>query len=130
MNIEKQIVDTFSGLAECTPWSSYIGSKDNRPARYLVFNYTELPQNFGDNDSPYVRYLIQLHYFCPLLENSRSVRRKIKNAIKTEEDFTPPQVADATDAEGQHFIFEFEALGIWEDDEPEQKDEDGPDGRM
>lgn len=37
--------------------------------RYCIYNATELPAGFGDDAPQAVRYLMQLHFFCPLLGN-------------------------------------------------------------
>lgn len=74
---------------------------------YCTFNYTELPANFGDNKPNAIRYLVQVHWLSPSGVNPATKKKKIKNALY-DADFTYPVVVNATDADGQHYVFECE----------------------
>lgn len=112
MSINSQIIGAVSGFAPCFPWEDYEGSEDAKLSRYFVFNYDVVPYTFGNDDAPFERYLIQLHYFCPRGENTVRLRRQIKRSIALTEDFTIPSETNASDQDGQHYVFEFEALGL------------------
>jgi hypothetical protein len=82
---------------------------------YIVFNYTELPALHADNRPHAIRYLVQLHWFAPwrtesgVAINPNVKKKQIKQALANA-DFTYPRVINASDDEGQHFVFEFEAV--------------------
>lgn len=92
-------------VAVCVP-DEYNGEAEE----YCTFNYTEIPEAFGDDAPELIRYSVQLHYFCPLGRNSLSTRQKLRRAILAA-DFTAPEVIPASDETGQHYVFEFEVLG-------------------
>lgn len=80
---------------------------------YCTFNYTELPDSFGDETPGAIRYLVQLHYFCPYIGKNGSYfnpytkKKQLKNALLNA-GFTYPSVTNASDADGQHIVFETE----------------------
>lgn len=83
---------------------------DGNAEAYCTFNYTEVPDVFGDDEPHQIRYLVQLHYYCPTGENSLATRRALFRAI-LDADFTAPEIENASDETDQHYVFEFEALG-------------------
>lgn len=79
---------------------------------YIVFNYNTVPIDFADDAPEHERYLIQVHFFCPLGSNSLSDAKQIREAL-FEAGMTWPEVSDASDQSGQHLVFECEmAEGI------------------
>jgi hypothetical protein len=72
---------------------------------YIVFNYTELPTLHADDRPHAIRYLVQLHWYLPTNVNPNAKKKQIKNALMSA-DFTYPSVINASDGEGQHFVFE------------------------
>ena len=76
-------------------------------ALYIVFNYSEIPDNFGDDDAGHYRVLVQVHLYAPPEENTVALRREIMRRLVAA-DFTRPSITPASDANGQHFIFECE----------------------
>lgn len=109
MSINSSILSVAQEYAPCYTWDAYEGSLDERLSRYFVFNYETLPCSFGDDDAPYERYLIQLHYFCPRGENTVKLRKKIKRSL-VEAGFTFPSETNVSDSDGQHYVFEFETF--------------------
>lgn len=79
-------------------------------ATYAVYRYTEIPINYGDDLPHAVRYLVQLHLYLPLNVAPHAIKRRLRRAIAAVEDFTAPQIVDASDDQGQHYSFEFEAV--------------------
>ena len=84
----------------------YSGNEES----YCTYNATELPENFGDNAPHAVRYLLQLHYFCPLLRNPLQTVRKLQCAV-ADAGFSYPSLEDASDLDGRHYVLEFEEIG-------------------
>lgn len=74
---------------------------------YVVFNYAELPEDFGDNKPNAIRYLIQLHWFLPSDVSPTTKKKQIKNALLNA-GFTYPIVTNATDEDGRHYVLECE----------------------
>lgn len=81
---------------------------------YCTFQYTELPQAFSDDAPQAAVYLVQVHLFAPRGENTLKTRRLLRKALLAA-DFTAPQVGNASDSTGQHYIFECEYAGGWND---------------
>jgi hypothetical protein len=95
-------------VPECVP-DQYTGAA----TEYCTFNYTELPDAFGDEMPGAIRYLVQLHYFCPYIGKNGSYfnpytkKKQLKNALLNA-GFTYPSVTNASDADGQHYALECE----------------------
>lgn len=80
---------------------------------YCTFNYTETPDQFGDNGPGAMRYQCQVHFYAPWAvaageSNSTLATRKALRRALFAAGFTYPTVTDASDGEYQHFTFEFE----------------------
>lgn len=78
---------------------------------YCTFGYTEIPANPGDNAPQAYRCLVDLHLFLPRGKNSVVIRRTLRRAITDVDTWTAPTITNASDETGQHFVFEFEAIG-------------------
>lgn len=83
---------------------------------YCVYNYTEVPDNFGDDAPQGARYLIQVHWYFPFVQNvsaTADVKAK-KNAIQralADADMTWPTITPAGDSVLEHYVFECEYVG-------------------
>ena len=77
---------------------------------YCTYNYTEVPDGFGDNRPHATRYLVQLHWFLPLKRRPHPKKKKLKQALAAVRGCTAPTVTNASDETGQHYVFEFEAV--------------------
>ncbi len=102
IDIETQIVAAFAGYL---PIAAGVYQGDD--VTYLVYNYTEIPADYGDDDAGAVRYLIQIHLYAPVSDDTYNMRREIKSRINSA-GFTRPTVTPASDAEKQHYVFECE----------------------
>ena len=58
-----------------------------------------------------MRALVQVHYLAPLRANTVATRRALWQALAAVDAFTAPDITNATDQTGQHYVFEFEAIG-------------------
>ena len=65
MNVNALLVDTLDSLLP-TADGVYKGAA----TEYIVFNYTELPADFADDDAEHYRYLVQVHLYAPLEKNT------------------------------------------------------------
>ena len=89
-------------VTECVP-DQYGGTA----TEYCTFNYSEIPDAFGDESPGAIRYLVQLHYFLPTGTNPYAKKKQLKNALLSA-GFTYPSVTNASDADGQHYVLEAE----------------------
>lgn len=83
--------------------------------RYVVFQTYE-SHVCGDDGIAADTFRVYLHYFCPVGVNSLEARRTLRNAICSDEGFGVPTITPATDEYSQHFIFEFDACELQEDE--------------
>ena len=113
MSINSMIINALKPLAPIKP-----DFFKDPPPTYFTFNYSTIPDMFGDDGPGAERYLVQVHLYCPLNYNSLSLRDKAKQAL-FRAGFTWPNEADggidgllSGPNEGDdgrlHRIFEFE----------------------
>ena len=75
--------------------------------RYAVWDYNVMPAVWAERAPHAARYLCQVHFYLPHKENPQKAILALSAALH-ERDFTWPQLTDATDAEGQHWVLECE----------------------
>lgn len=83
---------------------------------YCVYNYTEIPDSFGDNNPEAIRYSVQVHWLFPwrpgisadpaVVEKKQKLRRALAAA-----GMTWPTITPAGDREWEHLVFECEYAG-------------------
>jgi hypothetical protein len=113
VSIESKIKTALNSLG----YKIYPGNYNGADETYFVFNHNTLPDDFGDNAPRHERALIQVHLFCPHGFNSVKTRKDAKLALLGA-GFTYPNMTDASDKDGQHWVFETEtAEGVSEDGE-------------
>ena len=79
---------------------------------YCVFFVTEAPEGFGDGEPTGVIGRVSLHLFTPRGADTVELRHRLRRAISAAEDFTAPEVEDASDNKDQIHIFSFEVLEV------------------
>ena len=77
---------------------------------YCTYNYNEIPAAFGDNRPHAVRYLVQVHWFLPLKQRPHPKKKALRRALLAVRGFGAPEIEDASDELGQHYVYEFEAV--------------------
>lgn len=102
MSVNEVLVNALESLL---PTSADVYKGD--AAEYIVFNYTTIPDDFGDDDAQYYRYLVQVHLFAPYEKNTLNYRRQITSRLVAA-DFTRPTITPAHDETRQHYVFECE----------------------
>jgi len=102
MSVSSMLKKAVEGIAPVQA-GTYLPKDPNET--YIVFNYYTLPADYADDEPGHEIIYAQVHLFCPAGKNSLVMRRKIKKAVH-EAGFTFPSTVDATDADGQHHIFE------------------------
>ena len=103
MTVNETLVSALKDIAPVR--SGEYKPKDNAKEVYLVFNYYSIGDDFKDDEPGHEVYSVQVHLFCPSGMNSISKRRTIKKKLH-EAGFTWPSSLDASDADGQHIVFE------------------------
>lgn len=103
MSIDSTIRTVLKPIVPIVKPIVYTGSE----TEYIVFNYTELPTLHADNRPNAIRYLVQVHWYLPTNVNPNTKKKQIKQALLNA-DFTYPSAMNASDSEGQHFVFETE----------------------
>ena len=78
-------------------------------AVYITFNFNSIPDNYGDDEPEHERFSIQVHLYAPLGVDTLDKRRAIKKALHGA-GFTWPDYTSASDKDGQHHVFECEAV--------------------
>ena len=80
---------------------------DGEALSYLVYNYYVIPEVYAERVSNAARYKVQLHLYLPHKTNPNPTKLEIINACIAA-GFTFPGMTNASDREGQHYVFEFE----------------------
>ena len=102
MNVNETLKTMFSDLLPVAA-DTYKG----KATEYIVFNYTAIPEDFGDDDAQHWRYLTQVHLYAPHEKNSLAYRREITRRLLR----SGADIAAASDETGQHYVFECEISG-------------------
>lgn len=102
MTVNDLIIAAMDFGIPCEP-GIYKGTEDE----YITFNYNSMPDDFGDDTPSHEINLVQVHYVCPVKQDSVARRKEIKQKLFAA-GFTWPDMTDATDADSQHYVFECE----------------------
>lgn len=101
MNLDERIRTALDGVCNVVVPQVYTGAE----TEYIVFNYSEYPLVFADDEPQTIGYSVQVHLFMPLKPNPNAKKDSIKNALFAA-GFTYPSIQDVTDDEGQHYVFQ------------------------
>ena len=75
--------------------------------RYAVWQYNILPAVWAEQAPHAARYLVMVHSYLPHKENPQAAILALSQALFGA-GMTWPQVTDASDADGQHWVLECE----------------------
>lgn len=103
MTVNESIIKALAPFGDPVAPNIYTKGK----SRYYTFNYDLVPARFADNGPLFYKALIQIHFVCPLNDNSIRRRRETIQAIVAG-GFGWPEVVDASDRDTQHYVFETE----------------------
>lgn len=82
---------------------------------YCTYNYTEMPDLFGDDSPEVIRCSVQVHWLFPwrpdITETAevRAKKKQLRRALAQVFEVWP-SITDASDSEWIHFVFEGDAL--------------------
>lgn len=106
MTVQELIRDTIRPLVpEVTP-EPY----DGDASTYCTYQAAELPTLFANGRPDTIRYHAYLHLYLPAGENPIRLKSCIAKAIWTV-GATYPSITNASDKDGQHYVFAFEIGG-------------------
>lgn len=111
-SIEERLMTALDGITEVIVPNLFQGTD----SEYIVFNYDEYPDCFGDDEETETRCYVQVHLVCPHGQNPNATKKAIKQAIKGMGG-TAPTVVNANDSDCQHYVFEFYLLADHEEDD-------------
>ena len=115
MTLNERIIAVVTPIVPvCVPDLLVTEAGKTPPVEYCTFDYSELAEGIGDNAAHLTRAVVQVHYFAPLRESTVGVRHALRDAIAAVDEFTLPNIENATDETGQHYVLEFDAVGRWE----------------
>lgn len=107
MSCDEAIIAAFSEIPDGTvPLPIYPNIYTGDALSYLVYNYYVIPEVFADSVSHAARYSVQLHLYLPHKTNPNTIKLAIISACF--KVFTFPSMTNASDKDGQHYVFEFE----------------------
>ena len=106
MSLEERIKEAVTPIVPEFAADVYTGDADS----YCVFNATEIPDWFGDNRPRAIRHMAQLHWYFQMRTDPRDTKRALRAAVGGLRGCTWPTVTDATDRDGGHLVFEFQAV--------------------
>lgn len=84
---------------------AYMGEEE----QYITYNYDLLPVLYADDRPHFFRALIQVHLFAPRGVATSALRTGIMQALAGA-GFPWPEVENAGDQDGQHYVFETETV--------------------
>ncbi len=99
---DEAINTAFDGILPIYP-NVYTGDA----LSYLVYNYYVIPEVYAEHVAHAARYSVQLHLYLPHKENPNALKLAIINACVAG-GFTFPSMTNASDGDGQHYVFECE----------------------
>ncbi|MBQ8616387.1 MAG: phage tail protein [Clostridia bacterium] len=96
-------------VAALTPFGFDVdnGVSFSKGRTYFAFNYTVIPADYADDAPCHERYLVQVHFFCPLDMNVTTLKKSVRQALFAA-GFTWPAIVPDSDENGRHLIFECE----------------------
>lgn len=101
IHIEQRVKEALSPIVPIVEPNVYRGSAKE----YIVFNYSTFGSTFAEGRPTATIYLLQVHHYLPTNGNPYTARQSIIDALQSI-GCTWASIADATDAEGQHWVFE------------------------
>lgn len=101
MSIEERVINALSPLGLPVVPNLY----DGEELAYIVINYSEYPELYGDDTPEMIRNIIQVHLFLPHGWNPTALKKRLRKALATVFDNYPSTV-NASDSVGQHYVFE------------------------
>ena len=113
MSVNEVIKTALDSFSDPVVFGEYASEGATPPNRYYTFNYSSLGTDWADNAPGHERYLIQAHFFCAAAYRSVERVQATKQALFAA-GLTWPDVVNASDETGQHWVFECEYTDVAE----------------
>lgn len=113
MSVESRVKAALDAFGHPVEKSLLYAASNERPLRYYTFVCESFGDDYGDDEPGCERWLVHVHFFAPLGESCLRQVRETKRALFAA-GFTWPQCTDATDQDGQHYVFQCEAADFIE----------------
>ena len=108
ININQIIKSVLDPFGDPVSYLVFLTADTDRTAvRYYTFNYVTLGDDFADDAPGHERYLVQVHFVCPMTFNRLERIHATKRAL-FDAGFTWPEMTDASDENIQHAVLECE----------------------
>ena len=114
MTIDERIQTMLYGIEDIIAPNVY----DGAALEYLVYNYYSSGAIFAESRPRALVYSVMVHFYLPRGVNPTAKKNDISEAIFAAGG-TWPAVSNASDSEGQHYVFEFQMSAGNEPQEPE-----------
>ncbi len=118
MSVEARVKAALNAFGDPVEKSLLDAAAKDHPPRYYTFACSSFGDDYGDDEPGHERWLVSVHLFAPPGENVIRRARKTKRALFAA-GFTWPEMVDASDQDGQHYVFECEAMDGIIDEEAE-----------
>lgn len=105
--INKTIRDALLPFGFPVEFEIYNGESDT----YFTFQYSTMPDEFSDDTPNSERYIVQVHFFCPLTVDNLATVQGVKETLFGA-GFQYPDTATGTDEDCRHVIFDTEFLEV------------------
>lgn len=105
MTIDERLQNALASTGLPTSPNQYTG----KALEYITWKYNEIPELFADSEPGAARYMVMVNYYLPAQKNPRSMKRRIRAALVAAGCLLPT-ITNASDKEGQHYVFECEAV--------------------
>ena len=102
MTVDEALMSALSTILPTFP-NKYTGEL----LEYIVYDYTVVPSVFADHAPRAARYLVNVHHYLPEKADPTATRITISHALFGA-GFTWPYITNASDNDGQHYVFECE----------------------
>lgn len=109
MSVEARVKAALDVFGDPVEKSVLDSGARQRPARYYTFSCNSFGADFGNDAPGCERCLVSIHLFAAQGENCIRRVKETKRALFMA-GFTWPQVVDASDQDGQHYVFECETV--------------------
>lgn len=111
MTLDERLVSAVSPIVPICRPSSYMPTADEEPDEYCTYNSNERPRVHSSGAPRRLVRLYQLHYYRRDRADPKPMLNRLKHEIFAS-CFTYPSVTDASDADGQHWVLEFEGSEV------------------
>ena len=105
VSVEARVKAALDGFGDPVEKSLLHAAAGEYPPRYYTFQCNSIGADFGDDAPGCERWLVSVHLFAPLCEDCVGRARATRQALFAA-GFTWPRMVDATDQDGQHYVFE------------------------